>query len=146
MTKFTVKVRADRGDEGSNKIEVFLDTEPKKEIMVLTTDGNSLDDMDEEVEQQDVALYYAVERIAQLEAQLEQYKAMQVGKMRFQYAGAIGLLADLSGHYRLANKHEEEEAVESMRQAVADWCEFSGWSYRVIGHKLDLISPEELDA
>jgi len=64
MTKFTVKVRADRGDEGSNKIEVFLDTEPKKEIMVLTTDGNSLDDMDEEVEQQDVALYYAVERIA----------------------------------------------------------------------------------
>lgn len=70
MTKFTVKVRADRGDEGSNKIEVFLDTEPKQEIMVLTTDGNSLDDMDEEVEQQDVALYYAVERIAQLEAHI----------------------------------------------------------------------------
>jgi uncharacterized protein YutE (UPF0331/DUF86 family) len=147
MTKFTVKVRADRGDEGSNKIEVFLDTEPKKEIMVLTTDGNSLDDMDEEVEQQDVALYYAVERIAQLEAQLEQYKAMKMELMRYRYryAGAIGLLADLSGHYRLANKHEEEEAVESMRQAAADWCEFSGWSYRVIGHKLDLISPEELN-
>lgn len=145
MTNFTVKVRADESNVGSNKIEVFLDTDPKQEIMILTDRGDDVDGWDEEPGAEDTALYYAVERIAQLEAQLEQYKAMKVGLMRYRYAGAIGLLADLSGHYRLANKHEEEEAVESMRQAAADWCELSGWSYRVIGHKLDLISPEELN-
>lgn len=68
MTNFTVKVRADRGDTGTNKIELFLDTNPKREIMVLTERGDSLDILDEEdFRPEDEALYYAVERIAQLE-------------------------------------------------------------------------------
>lgn len=67
MTDFTVKVRPDEGNTGSNKIEVFLDTEPKQEIMILTTRGDDLDEYDDEIEPEDLALYYAVERIAQLE-------------------------------------------------------------------------------
>lgn len=72
MTNFTVKVRPDDSrPTGTNKIEVFLDTEPKKEIMVLTTRGDDLDEYDDEIEPEDLALYYAVERIAQLEKHLQ---------------------------------------------------------------------------
>jgi hypothetical protein len=71
MTNFTVKVRADQGNTGTNKIEVFLDTEPKQEIMVLTDRGDDIDEYEDEPRPQDTALYYAVERIAQLEKQLK---------------------------------------------------------------------------
>lgn len=78
MTNFTVKVRADESNVGSNRIEVFLDTEPKQEIMILTDRGDDANGWDEEPRAEDTALYYAVERIAQLEAQLvelEKFKA-----------------------------------------------------------------------
>ena len=188
MTKFTVNVRRDENDTGSNKIEVFLDTNPKREIMVLTVRGDSLDMLEHEDEfrPEDEALYYAVERIAQLEATVSEYHkrgnemqrelthqrrlnalamdgnltldivqakwkgehdraeslSQHNAQLRRQYAGAIGLLADLSGHYRLAHSDDREEAIERMGMAADDWCEWSGWSYSIVGHKLSLWPPE----
>lgn len=67
MTNFTVNVRRDENDTGTNKIEVFLDTNPKREIMILTTRDDDLDEDEYGDVSQDLALYYAVERIAELE-------------------------------------------------------------------------------
>lgn len=74
MTNFTVEVRADEHNVGSNLITVVLDTEPKQELMVGTTRGDDLDEYDDEIEPEDLALYYAVERIAQLEGLLKEWQ------------------------------------------------------------------------
>lgn len=72
MTDFTVKVRADEGTTGSNRIEVILDTRPKTLLSFPGREhGMALEPDREGLLDEDIALYYAVERIAQLEGQLE---------------------------------------------------------------------------
>lgn len=71
MTNFTIKVRPDQDNVGVNKIEVFLDTEPKQEIMILADRGDGIDEWEEEPRPEDTALYYAVERIAELETRVK---------------------------------------------------------------------------
>lgn len=68
MTDFTINVRPDPNNSGTNKIELFLNS-PKRELMILTERGDDLPPLDEEIRPEDEALYYAVERIAQLEAE-----------------------------------------------------------------------------
>lgn len=77
MTDFTIKVRPDQGDTGTNKIEVFLDTDPKREIMVLTDRADDIDEYEDEPRPEDTALYYAVERIAQLETERDACQAAE---------------------------------------------------------------------
>lgn len=70
MSTFTMTVLADTGDTGTNHIDVLLDTNPPRSITLDTYRGDSLDVVDEEdFGPADEALYYAVERIAQLEAE-----------------------------------------------------------------------------
>jgi hypothetical protein len=63
-------VLADDGDTSTNHIDVQLETNPPRSITLDTCRGDSLDVLDEEdFGPADEALYYAVERIAQLEAE-----------------------------------------------------------------------------
>lgn len=131
MTDFTVNVQRDDKDRGINTIELLLDSDPKREILVHTTRHG---DEDDDTNIEDTALYYAVERIAQLESENR--------KLRMQYAGTIGVLAELSGHYNLSNVNDREEAVETLHTVADDWCSLSGWNYEVVGHKLSVYPPE----
>ena len=60
--------------------------------------------------------------------------------LRLQYAGAIGLLCSLS------TRITDEEDQEQLDRAVADWCEFSGWTWRRVLDRVDVFPPanEEL--
>lgn len=69
MNEFAVEVIADKGNTGTNKVEVHLGGASKQTITVLTERGDRFDEHDDEPRVEDVALYYAVERISQLEKQ-----------------------------------------------------------------------------
>ena len=57
---------------------------------------------------------------------------MDERKLRMQYAGAIGLLCELSVHV-------DDESRELIEQAVDDFCALTGWKKRRI---LDRIEVE----
>lgn len=104
MSTFTIAVQADQDDAGSNHIEVSLATNPPRTITLDTNRGDSLDVLDEEeFGPADEALYYAVERIAKLEA--------DNAKLRLQYAGAVGLLVDVRNEFDHGDSLERIDVV-----------------------------------
>ena len=61
-------------------------------------------------------------------------------KTELQYAGAINLLAELSIHLR--DNFEAEDNRECIERAIQDWCELSGWSYKRVLSRFELIPPQ----
>lgn len=60
--------------------------------------------------------------------------------LRMQYAGAIGLLCEIST--RITDEFEKEALIA----AVADWCELSGWQMRVVLDRVEVLPPPEASA
>lgn len=159
MTDFTIKVCPDHNNVGTNVIDVFIKEGSEKSSVEVETEYELYVDeyQDEGFDISKVALYYAVERIAQLEAKLEEERAkksnltlqvvqdkwrstrVEAVKLRFNYAGVISLLANLSGRV------EDEDTLDIIERAVSDWCELSGWTYRIKFGSLELVPPEEAD-
>lgn len=65
--------------------------------------------------------------------------AINVADLRLQYAGAIGLLCELSTQLR--NSCERDDHLDSIEQAVSDWCKLTGWSYNRILHRIEVFPP-----
>ena len=61
-------------------------------------------------------------------------------KTKMQYAGAIALLCEC--HLYLPNGDSAEELRESIQQAVADFCDVSGWTSQQTLNRIELIPPE----
>lgn len=57
--------------------------------------------------------------------------------LRLQYAGAIGLLCSLS------TRITDEEEQDQLDQAVADWCAFTGWTWKRVLDRVDVFPPAE---
>ncbi len=55
--------------------------------------------------------------------------------LRMQYAGCIGLLCEMSTQV-------DDESRDSIIEAVAQWCESSGWTYKVLIHKVEVYPPQ----
>lgn len=62
-----------------------------------------------------------------------------VTQLRMQYAGAIGLLCELST--QLSRNGERADNLDSIELAVADFCKLTGWSYRRIVHRIEVFQP-----
>lgn len=81
MTNFTVNVRRDNNDNGTNAIELLLDGVHGKVEYGIYTDNMQDVDPDEDPDRYDeirenpegMVLYYAVERIAELESTVAEY-------------------------------------------------------------------------
>jgi hypothetical protein len=58
-------------------------------------------------------------------------------ELRMRYAGAIGLLCRQHIHL---DGHPDEQ--ESIRQAVSDWCELTGWEMVQTISRLEVFPPE----
>ncbi len=58
-------------------------------------------------------------------------------KIQMQYAGTIGLLAEL--HLTCSDKEQKE----LIRIAIDDWCKVSGWTYKQIIDRIELIPPQQ---
>ena len=126
---FSINAYPDTGNSGSNKIEVFLPDEPR-EIMVRTDRGDDIDDQDEEHPVEDTALYYAVERIAELEAQLTKVTdTMSSDNLEAKRS----VLSDFSNHCaNLASNARENDfpvhadAVDDMASEALEWAKAGG--------------------
>ena len=57
--------------------------------------------------------------------------------MRMQYAGAIGFLCHVS------TKITDPEDQAALDQAVADWCDLTGWTWRRILDRVDVFPSEQ---
>lgn len=55
--------------------------------------------------------------------------------LRLQYAGAIGLLCSLS------TRITDEEEQEQIDCAVADWCEYAGWTWKRVLDRVEVFPP-----
>ena len=77
-----------------------------------------------------VRLSKAQEEIKSLRSQLKQQK-----EYRLLLAGAIGFVSEIS-----VRIHDEDER-DSMTCLVHDWCELTGWDYKIILDRIDLIPP-----
>lgn len=64
-------------------------------------------------------------------------------KLHMQYAGAMGLISDMSGHLALSHPEYREPLRDQIIQAAEDWCQLSGWSGRMVGNKLVLDPPKQ---
>jgi len=60
----------------------------------------------------------------------------EASKIRMQYSGAVGLLADLA-------LQVDEESRESIEQAVEDWCKITGWTWKRTLSRISLNPPKE---
>lgn len=92
MSDFTVKVRPDQGDTGSNIIDVWIAEGSNKSSVQVETEYELYVDEHESCDPSKVALYYAVERIAQLESIVESQKA---SVLRLAYEDAKERIAQL---------------------------------------------------
>ncbi|CBV43909.1 hypothetical protein [Halomonas elongata] len=77
----------------------------------------------------------AAERIEELEQENR--------KLHMQYAGAMGLISEMSGHLALSHPEYREPLRDQIIQAAEDWCQLSGWSGRMVGNKLILDPPKQ---
>lgn len=64
-------------------------------------------------------------------------------QLQMQYAGTMGLVSEMSGHLALNRPEDREPLRESIMKAADDWCQFSGWTGRMVGNKLLLEPPQE---
>ena len=60
-------------------------------------------------------------------------------EMRLKYAGAIGLLCSCS-----LELPSSSEMRDSIIAAVDDWCNITGWSYKQILSRIELIPPKAI--
>jgi len=60
-------------------------------------------------------------------------------KLRLGYAGAIGLLCELSTNLHGMDADENRDCIED---AVHDWCEITGWTCRRILDRIEVFPPE----
>ncbi len=60
---------------------------------------------------------------------------MNTNTLRLNYAGAIGLLCQ-------ASTEVSEETREAIISAVSDWCDLTGFSYKVIMNRVEVFPPE----
>ncbi len=65
--------------------------------------------------------------------------------MRMQYAGAIGLLCELSTQLRNSGG-ERDEQLDNIERCVADWCDLTGWTYKRILQRIEVFPPQEVAA
>lgn len=65
--------------------------------------------------------------------------------MRMQYAGAIGLLCELSTQLRNSGG-ERDDHLDSIERCVNDWCNLTGWTYKRILHRIEVFPPQEIAA
>lgn len=77
----------------------------------------------------------AAERIDELEQKNRE--------LHMQYAGAMGLISEMSGHLALNHPEYREPLRDQIIQAAEDWCQLSGWSGRMVGNKLVLDPPKQ---
>jgi hypothetical protein len=56
-------------------------------------------------------------------------------RIRMQYAGAIGLLCELS------TRITDPDDQDMLDAAVQDWCEISGWTWQRILDRVELLPP-----
>lgn len=59
--------------------------------------------------------------------------------LKFNHAGMAGLLCDVALHLR--EGAECDELRDLIEQAIADWCGLTGWTYRRILHRIELMPP-----
>ncbi len=64
-------------------------------------------------------------------------------ELRMQYAGVVNLLAESSVH--LGKGFEADEIRDLYDQAISDFCRLTGWSYKRILHRFELIPPNAED-
>jgi hypothetical protein len=57
------------------------------------------------------------------------------------YAGAIGLLCELSTQIRDCGA-KRDEYLDSIERCVADWCGITGWTYKRILHRIEVFPPQ----
>lgn len=62
--------------------------------------------------------------------------------LRLQYAGAIGLLCELSVHLSDRDREERDERLGMIEQAVGDFCKLTGWTYRRVLHRIEVFPPQ----
>ncbi len=68
------------------------------------------------------------------EAQADQEALARIMELRAKYAGAIGLLCECSVQV-------DEETRELIEDAVSDWCEVTGWTWRRILNRIEVTPP-----
>lgn len=64
---------------------------------------------------------------------------MDANAMRMGYAGAIGLLCELSVHVSDRYPSEQAEYLDNIERCVADWCALTGWKYKRILHRIEVF-------
>ncbi len=62
--------------------------------------------------------------------------------MRLGYAGAIGLLCELSTQLR--DCAERDEYLDNIERCIGDWCKLTGWRYKRILHRIEVLPPESM--
>ncbi len=68
---------------------------------------------------------------------------MSKNDLRIKYAGAIGLLCNLST--QLSNNGERNDNIDNIEDAVRDFCKLSGWSYTRTMHRIEGFPPKSID-
>lgn len=58
--------------------------------------------------------------------------------IEMRYAGAIGLLCECSVHLKGPDADDLRDSIE---QAVSDWCDGSGWTWKRILDSIDVEPP-----
>lgn len=117
MTNFTIKVQPDQGNNGTNMIDLHLKTRPMQELNVrpvrgesnaLPGQGGNSDTADQELRVAQTMLYYATERIAQLEARV---KRLEPSIPSFSLKETCTMLGALSYYKRNTDIAFREEAA-----------------------------------
>lgn len=72
---------------------------------------------------------------------MEQTKAF-VTNLRLQYAASVGLLCELALHLSDRDKSEQADYLDSIEQAVKDFCTLTGWTYRRVLHRIEVFPPQ----
>lgn len=73
-----------------------------------------------------------------LEAQDSKGGAMST-EAQLNHAGAIGLLCELST--KLRQDGESDELRDQMERCIADWCSITGWRYKRILQRIEVLPP-----
>lgn len=67
--------------------------------------------------------------------QAAETREAELRKFRLHYAGAIGLLSNLSVEL-------EEDSVDNVERAISDFCRLTGYTYQRVLSRIDLYPPE----
>lgn len=126
---YIVNVRPDQDGSGSNKIEVKL---PGKEYMILTERDVPEDYEDTGV---DPCLYYAVERIAELESQLN--KELDPNLIRAEALNDAMKVADHAVEFsqKLALEHPEDSESRARMLARAREAAYISHEIRILSSR-----------